>query len=135
MGSIVFFRKHIDGSQYIIYHIYVRQYISEGIGKMKNEEFVKASKALSDATRVRILQIVSKAGTICACKVLEELCITQGTLSHHMKVLTDLRLVSVEKTGKWCNYTLIRENICEIAHFIQDICIDKEAKSSSCGCK
>ena len=105
------------------------------IGKMENEEFVKVSKALADATRVKILQIISKAGTICACKILEELHITQGTLSHHMKVLTDLKLVSVEKSGKWCNYTIIRENICEIAHFIQDICIDKGTKSCSCGCK
>jgi ArsR family transcriptional regulator len=102
---------------------------------MTNEEFVKASKALSDLTKVEILKIISKAGTICACKILEELHITQGTLSHHMKVLTDLRLVSVEKTGKWCNYTLIRENICEIAHFVQDICAEKETKSCSCSCK
>jgi len=102
---------------------------------MTNEEFVKASKALSDATRVEILKIISKSGTICACKILEELHITQGTLSHHMKVLTDLKLVSVEKNGKWCNYTFIKENICEIAHFIQDICIDKETKSCSCGCR
>jgi len=75
---------------------------------MTNEEFVKVSKALSDATRVEILQIISKYGTICACKILERLHISQGTLSHHMRVLSDLKLVSVEKEGKWCNYSLMR---------------------------
>ena len=102
---------------------------------MTNEEFVKVSKALSDATRVEILQIISKYGTVCACKILERLHISQGTLSHHMRVLSDLKLVSVEKEGKWCNYSLVRENICEVAHFIQGICAEKAIDTHSCGCK
>lgn len=102
---------------------------------MTNDKFVKISKALSDSTRLKILQIISKTGTICACKILEELDISQGTLSHHMKILTELELISVEKDGKWCKYTLIRENICEVAHFIQDICTYRGTESCSCGCK
>ena len=89
---------------------------------MTNGEFIDVIKALSDRTRLDILQIISKSGTICACQILDKLQISQGTLSHHMKVLVNLNLVSVEKDGKWCHYSLIRENICDIAHFIQEIC-------------
>jgi hypothetical protein len=52
-----------------------------------------------------------------------------------MRVLSDLKLVSVEKEGKWCNYSLMRENICEVAHFIQGICAEKAIDTHSCGCK
>jgi ArsR family transcriptional regulator, arsenate/arsenite/antimonite-responsive transcriptional repressor len=103
---------------------------------MKNDEFVAVSKALSDGTRVQILRIISKSKTICACKILEELRISQGTLSHHMKVLTDLKLVSVEKNGKWRYYSLIRKNICEIAHFVQSICKEEgDQAADSCACR
>jgi ArsR family transcriptional regulator len=118
-----------------VYHIDVYEYVLGGITKMSNDEFLKTIKALSDGTRVQILQIISKSTSICACKILEELHISQGTLSHHMKVLTELKLVSVEKSGKWCHYSIIRENLCEVAHFIQSICKESGKKTASCRCK
>lgn len=99
---------------------------------MNNKEFLDLIKILNDNTRLTILQTLSKNGTMCACKILEELSITQGTLSHHMRVLAKANLVSLRKESKWCHYTLINKNICEIAHFITDIC--KENKSSSDCC-
>ena len=101
---------------------------------MNNQEFLNKSKVLNDSTRLTILQMLSKNGTMCACKILEELSITQATLSHHMKVLSNAGFVNVERNGKWCYYTLISENICEIAHFIQDICLCKNG-SKECCCK
>jgi len=40
---------------------------------MTNGEFIDAIKALSDRTRLDILQIISKSGTICACQILDKL--------------------------------------------------------------
>ena len=102
---------------------------------MTNTQFTLAAKALSDPTRLQILQIVSKSGNICACKILEELHISQGTLSHHMKILTNLKLVSVERNGKWCHYSLISESMCEISRFIQAICKDGKEAIVSCDCQ
>lgn len=98
---------------------------------MSNEKFLKLIKVLNDNTRLTILQMLSKNGTMCACKILEELSITQGTLSHHMKALVNTNLVSVEKDGKWCHYTLIKDSVCSIAHFIQDIC-SKDTSNHNC---
>lgn len=100
---------------------------------MNNKEFLDQLRVLNDNTRLTIIQMLSKNGTMCACKILEELNITQGTLSHHMKVLTNARLVTYIKDGKWCYYTLVRENVCELAHFIQDICKNDNRKSD-CVC-
>lgn len=100
---------------------------------MDNKEFLEKIKALNDNTRLVILQMLSKNKTLCACKILEELSITQGTLSHHMKVLTNVGFVSAIKSGKWCYYTLVNEKICEVSHFLQDIC-KSNSTANSCNC-
>ena len=62
-------------------------------------------KALGDSNRLQIVQMLSD-GEKCACRLLEELNITQPTLSHHMKLLTDLELVNYRKSGKWQHYSI-----------------------------
>ncbi|SRR5574344_885346 len=101
---------------------------------MTNEEFLEVLKVIDDNTRLTILQMLSKNGTMCACKILEELNITQGTLSHHMKMLLNAGLVNCEKDGKWCHYTLVTNNMHQIANYINNIC-DEVSNSKSCCCK
>lgn len=62
-------------------------------------------KALCDENRVKILKLL-RSGEKCACKLLEELNITQPTLSHHMKILCDSEIVVGRKEGKWMHYSL-----------------------------
>ena len=72
---------------------------------MKREEVSMICKAMSDANRLRIIEMLT-TGEKCGCELLEELKITQPTLSHHMKVLSDCGLVSSHKEGKWQHYTI-----------------------------
>lgn len=65
-------------------------------------------KAFCDENRVRILQLLS-SGEKCACKLLEELPVTQPTLSHHMKILCDSGIVIGRKEGKWMHYSISPE--------------------------
>ena len=62
-------------------------------------------KALCDENRVKILEIL-KSGEKCACKLLEELNVSQPTLSHHMKILCDSGIVDSRKDGKWTYYRI-----------------------------
>lgn len=101
---------------------------------MDNKEFLEKIKLLNDSTRLTILQMLSNNGTLCACKILEELSITQATLSHHMKLLSQANFVEVRRDGKWCYYTLLKENICEIANFIENICCP-DTGDKKCSCK
>ena len=50
-------------------------------------------KALGDSNRLQIVQMLSD-GEKCGCKLLEAFEITQPTLSHHMKILCDCKLVN-----------------------------------------
>ena len=57
-------------------------------------------KALGDENRIKILKLL-QSGEKCACVLLDDLHITQPTLSHHMKILCDSEIVVGRKEGKW----------------------------------
>ncbi len=65
-------------------------------------------KAFCDENRIRILKMLT-SGEKCACKMLEELNVTQPTLSHHMKILCDSGVVIGRKEGKWMHYSISSE--------------------------
>lgn len=89
---------------------------------MTKEIFLNQLKVLQDSTRLSIIQMLAKTDSMCACKILEELDITQGTLSHHMKLLTASNIVTCQKSGKWCHYRLNKTSIKEIIEFLYSLC-------------
>ncbi|MGN0288181.1 MAG: ArsR/SmtB family transcription factor [Lachnospiraceae bacterium] len=68
-------------------------------------EISRVFKALGDENRLQILEML-RTGEKCACKLLDELHITQSTLSHHMKILCDAEIVVGRKDGKWVHYSI-----------------------------
>ncbi len=62
-------------------------------------------KAFCDENRLMILEML-REGERCACELLEQLHISQSTLSHHMKILTDSGVVAARKQGKWTHYSI-----------------------------
>ena len=73
--------------------------------KNKYAETAEVFKAFCDENRIRILQML-QTGEKCGCKLLEELNVTQPTLSHHMKLLCDADIVQGRKDGKWVHYSI-----------------------------
>lgn len=68
-------------------------------------ETIKVFKAFCDENRLQILELL-RTGEKCACKLLDDLHITQSTLSHHMKILCDADIVQGRKDGKWVHYSI-----------------------------
>ncbi len=62
-------------------------------------------KAFCDENRLRILERL-RSGEKCACVLLDDLHISQSTLSHHMKILCDSGVVQGRKEGKWVHYSI-----------------------------
>jgi len=77
-------------------------------------------KAFCDATRLRIIDLI-KQGETCSCVLLEDLTITQPTLSHHMKILIDSGLVNFRKQGKYTMYTMRIQGINESKEVLEEI--------------
>lgn len=81
--------------------------------KKKYEQAALLFRALSDPNRLAIIDMI-KTEEKCACKILEELQITQPTLSHHMKILCDSGLVNSRREGKWMHYSINKEMFEEV---------------------
>ena len=62
-------------------------------------------KAFCDENRLQILELL-RTGEKCACALLEQLHISQSTLSYHMRILCDSGIVSSRTEGKWTHYRL-----------------------------
>ena len=76
--------------------------------ELNEKKIVMIFKAFCDENRIRILKLLT-TGEKCACKLLEEINITQPTLSHHMKILCDSGIVVGRKEGKWMHYSISGE--------------------------
>lgn len=74
----------------------------------KEQQIARIFKAFCDENRVMILQKL-QGGEVCACKLLEELNISQSTLSHHMRVLADADVINCRREGKWIHYSISEE--------------------------
>ena len=77
-------------------------------------------KALCDENRVRIMKQLC-SGEKCACKLLDELNISQPTLSHHMKILCDSGLVTGRKEGKWTHYSICCDGVKQIRGLMKEL--------------
>ena len=93
--------------------------------KYSYAEYVPAFKALSDETRLKIIDMLS-CGELCACEVLESFSISQSTLSYHMKILVESGLVNGVRDGAWMRYTINEDRTDAVLTFLNDITQEKE---------
>jgi ArsR family transcriptional regulator len=64
-------------------------------------------KALGDPARVKIVNVLARSGApVCACEFEPALGLSQGTVSHHLKRLTDAGLLDREQRGRWGFFSL-----------------------------
>ncbi|MHC5280904.1 ArsR/SmtB family transcription factor [Listeria kieliensis] len=88
--------------------------------EVQYEQAVSQLKALSDANRLMILDMLS-CGELCACEILEKMKITQPTLSHHMKILCACGLVLCRKEGKNMFYRLNEQETSRLEGFVHQL--------------
>lgn len=86
---------------------------------MNNKQAAAVFKALGDENRLQILHLLQR-GELCACHLLEEMKITQPTLSHHMKVLCDAGIVVGRKEGKWMHYSISKDGMANGIQYLKE---------------
>lgn len=95
------------------------EYVDEGKVRtvrrgMKQDQVVErlaaTFSALGDATRVRIILALS-ISDLCVCDLAALLHMTSPAVSHHLRLLRDLRLVRGRRRGKMVYYALDDDHI------------------------
>jgi Predicted transcriptional regulators len=97
------------------------------------EKNAKVFKAFCDENRLMILELL-QTGEKCACKLLEDLNISQSTLSHHMKILCDSGVVNARKEGKWTHYSINIEGSIYAKELLEKI-TELYVTEQNCTCK
>ncbi|WP_442939087.1 ArsR/SmtB family transcription factor [Nonomuraea sp. K271] len=66
-------------------------------------------KALGDPVRLRILSVVAgrAGGEVCVCDITDAVELSQPTISHHLKVLKEVGLLTSERRASWVHYRLV----------------------------
>lgn len=74
-------------------------------------------RALADPARVRLLSLISGAGEngACVCELVPPLELSQPTVSHHLKVLTEAGLLTRERRASWVYYSIRRPALAVVA--------------------
>jgi len=64
-------------------------------------------RALGDPGRVRIVNLLATSDEpVCACEIVALVGLSQPTVSHHLRKLTDAGLLDREQRGKWAYFSL-----------------------------
>ena len=71
--------------------------------------FMAITRALSDQNRVRTLMAL-KARELCVCQIIELLELAPSTVSKHMSILANARLVEGRQEGRWRYYGLVGDD-------------------------
>ena len=79
-------------------------------------ELAVGFNALGDPVRLRLLSMLAAApaGEICVCEFIQPIGKSQGTISHHLKILGDAGLVHGDRRGKWVWYSLDHARLAEL---------------------
>jgi ArsR family transcriptional regulator len=77
-------------------------------------------RAVADAARVKIVNLLAtNDGPICACEFEPALGLSQPTVSHHLKKLTDAGLVEREPRGRWAYFSLGPDAIARLRSLVE----------------
>ena len=72
-------------------------------------DLIKAVKALSDETRLRILNLLLER-ECCVCEVMQALNISQTSASRNLSALYDAGFLKLRKEGLWSLYSINKDN-------------------------
>jgi ArsR family transcriptional regulator, arsenate/arsenite/antimonite-responsive transcriptional repressor len=80
---------------------------ADGLDDDEAEATARVFKALADPARVKIVNLLARSDSpVCACEFEPALSLSQATVSHHLKRLTEAGLLEREQRGKWAYFSL-----------------------------
>jgi ArsR family transcriptional regulator len=84
------------------------------------DQLAKVLKAVADPVRLQLLSIIKSSGEACACDLNEPVGLTQPTVSHHLKVLTEAGLIHREQRGTWAWFSIHQDRLRDLSALFAD---------------
>ena len=93
------------------------QGLGASLARTQAEQLASLLKAVADPTRLQLISYInaSQNSESCVCDLTEAIDLSQPTISHHLKVLTEAGLITREKRGTWVWYSVNQERWDELS--------------------
>jgi len=95
---------------------------------MDRSEVEKISKALADATRLRIFEAISATNHMNCGEIVSMRGVTPATVSHHLKILSEARLIACRREGQFVYSQAVPETIRAYTQALAKIARGKKRK-------
>jgi len=96
---------------------------------------LRTTKALADESRIRILGAL-RGSELCVCQLIELLGLAPSTVSKHLSILKNARLIDSRKQGRWMYYRLTGadapEQIAQVLRWVFDAFEKTEQETRDC---
>ncbi len=94
--------------------------VPEPMPRAEAERRAALLKAVAEPARLQLLSLIrdSADGEACVCDMADAVGLTQPTVSHHLKVLTDAGLLARQRRGTWAWYAVVPERLAEVCGFL-----------------
>jgi ArsR family transcriptional regulator, arsenate/arsenite/antimonite-responsive transcriptional repressor len=78
------------------------------LSRQEAEHLAEEVRVLADPARLQVLSLIAARpdGEACVCHLTEPLGLSQPTVSHHLKVLSEAGLLERDQRGRWAYYRL-----------------------------
>lgn len=88
---------------------------------MDRSQIEKISKALSDETRLRIFEAISRGKQMNCGEIVSMRGVTPATVSHHLKILSEAGLITCRRDGQFVYSEAVPETIDEYSRALGKI--------------
>ncbi|HEY4479175.1 MAG TPA: metalloregulator ArsR/SmtB family transcription factor [Candidatus Paceibacterota bacterium] len=90
---------------------------------MTEESIEKIGKALSDKTRVKLLEEIKCHEGLCCMEAQNCTSLTQPTVSHHIKILIDSGLVKAERAGRKVKLKINKKELDKFTNYMNKLVV------------
>ena len=88
---------------------------------MERKHIEKISKALADATRLKLFEAIATHRAVNCQDLVKLRGVTPATISHHLKILSDSGLIECRREGQFVRSTVVPGTIAEYARALAKI--------------
>jgi ArsR family transcriptional regulator, arsenate/arsenite/antimonite-responsive transcriptional repressor len=88
---------------------------------MNRSQMEKISKALADATRLRIFEAIAAGNHMTCGQLVSMRGVTPATVSHHLRILSEAGLIACRREGQFVRSVVVRETIAAYTEALQKI--------------
>ncbi len=101
--------------------------LREPLAREEADQLARVLKAVADPVRLQLLALIRAQDEACACDLTEPVGVSQPTVSHHLKVLTEAGLLRREQRGRWAWFHLNPQRFDDLARLFATTALPPDA--------